>query len=357
MIFYFSLSVLFFLNIIICKFSKDKVFKYFMFFVLFLLLFLVSGLRVDIGIDYKNFERDYDDLTINYLKDNFTFFSEPVYLLTCIIFKFCGIPYCGFVFFISFFTLFPIFKISKNSYFSLVLFYILFYQISFCVIQQFWAISISILGIYFYYDKKKFKGILLLFIACLIHLSMYVFFVVFMLAQFCRQKKFIQISSILFFFLYFIFLKTDFIFEKLLPIILKDTAYFSYIGSKYFKEVVGGTGLGVMLRYLFYFILIYLNYKYISVNKIKNTLHLFMCCLILADGLSLRIEIFQRLVYIFYPVLVLIPLYLENTTPKKVIIKNEKLLLLYAAVFIALIISLGLPQTWGNVPYQLLKLL
>ncbi|MBR3832606.1 MAG: EpsG family protein, partial [Mycoplasmataceae bacterium] len=78
-----------------------------MFFVLFLLLFLVSGLRVDIGIDYKNFERDYDDLTINYLKDNFTFFSEPVYLLTCIIFKFCGIHYCGFVFFISFFTLFP----------------------------------------------------------------------------------------------------------------------------------------------------------------------------------------------------------------------------------------------------------
>ena len=62
----------------------------------------------------------------------------------------------------------------------------------------------------FYYDKKKFKGILLLFIACLIHLSMYVFFVVFMLAQFFRQKKFIQISSILFFFLYFIFLLNRF---------------------------------------------------------------------------------------------------------------------------------------------------
>lgn len=355
MIFYFSLSVLFFLNIIICKFSKDKVFKYFMFFVLFLLLYFVSSLRVDIGIDYQNFEKNYYNL--NKLSEELSIFNEPLYLLICVLFRFIGIPYCGVIFLISFFTLFPIFIISKENTLPIIFFYILFYQISFCLIQQFWAISITCFGVYHYYKKNKLSGVGILFTASLIHVSMFLFFILFIICQLLHGKKIISVITLCAVMLFFLFVKTNFFFDNILPFVLKDTSYFYYIGSKYFREVMVGTGLGVLIRYMLYFILIYLNFQYIADNKVRNTFYLLFCCLILADGLSLRIEIFQRLTYVFYPVLILIPSFITEKNQKKKLIKNEKKIMLFVAILLAILISLELPIVWGNIPYKHIKLI
>lgn len=347
MVFYWILAIFVLLLGFLSEFVEDRIFKKVLIFSIFFIMFLVSAFRVNIGTDYDGHYALYKVICGS---RSTTALTEPLFYFLCKLFNFIGIGYYGVVFSISFLTIFPLYYIAKeeSSAIILVLYFFLTYLISFSLMRQFSGVSLSLLGTYLYIkQEKKIKGIIFLLLACFMHSSLWLYFFCFIVGGLIRlDLRTTAIASIIIFFLS---MYIDLIsILRLLLIRTKYGYYFEMVDSN-FSQTKVGSGIGVIVRFLIYFIELY----YLKTVNQKNNYRFNFCFIILlvSDLLSLKILIFLRLRYVFLSLS-----YFPFVYKKDFIIKRKNYLLMssWLFIFICLFYVMTFPATaeWGNIPYQ-----
>ena len=331
----------------VSEFAKDKLLKHVVIFSIFFIMFIFSAFRVNIGIDYDGHYALYK--VVNSFKSS-TVFLEPIFCFVCILCRFIGIGFYGAIFIFSILTLYPIYYISKNekTAIPLVFYYFLTYLISYALIRQMCGVSLSLLGTYIYNNQcKKKTGIFYLVAAGCVHSSLFFYLFIFLLGNLIKFniKKTVIISLLTIFTINYI----DLI--SLLGKILSNTKYGYYflVADGNFSNTKVNSGIGVITRFVIYFIELY----FLNTAKQKNNYKFNLCfiIMIICDLLSLRILIFLRLRYVFLGLSFYPFIYKNNFIRNR---NNIYKLSTWLFLFICLFYILTFPATaeWGNIPYQ-----
>lgn len=347
MVFYWGICVFGIFCSALVQFLKDKVSKHFFLFAFFFVMLVFSALRVNIGTDYDGHYQIYNELARGNLSVGS---SEPLYMLInlfCINF---GLGFPSVIVISSFCTLYPIYRIARTEDKPLLLlFYFLqMYLIGYCLVRQYMAISFEIFGLYLWFFKLKRKqGFLFMILGCLVHVSMWIFLIVFLSAAIFKVNNILTVVLSVAVFL--VSLKSNMILDFVFSL-AKRTKYGVYtdILNKDNKAVELGTGLGVLLRFITYYILYYLNCKNQKDTKYKNFFNVAFLALVVSDALSLKILILTRLRFVFQIVL-FTPLFTANLNLKKVYSVSNILLVL---LFLAYLVTYQVGAEWGDLPYQ-----
>ncbi len=345
-IYYILLGVISFF-LVTASLIPDKITRYALLLESIFIMILFSSLRVNIGLDYIGHYAHYYMIAMG--KYNLKLLIEPIYSLINYLCFITHLGYNGVIVIMSLITIFPFYLIAKDNNIPclLLLFFCLLYLISYCLIRQMAAISIAFYGSYKYkYDNDKKKGMAFLICAAGIHFSLWLYFVCFYACQYIKVSY--LVSIILSFLLFLIGFKTDF-FTILIKFLSKGTIYEYYF--KNLQEASFGTGIGVLLRFITYFMLFYLEYAFS--NERKSSYFSMFIILIVIDSISLRVQIFTRLRFIFMPC-VFLPLitYSRNRIPFP--LQKYKISSLFIILILAIsaLLFASTAFVWGNVPYQ-----
>lgn len=200
MIFIYNLLIIVILGVILRHNPKHK--KLYLT-ICFLQMILIQGLRdISVGTDTKF----YVDIYNNYLNSQFyswqfTHFEYGFQMLYNIFHK-LNLTSQQMLMIISFVTMFGfahfIYKNSANVYISTFIFACMLYPNSFNIMRQFLAMSIAINSYQFIMDKKYIKGLLIILIASLFHVTAYLMLIPLLFNCFKNWKlmrKLIIISS------------------------------------------------------------------------------------------------------------------------------------------------------------------
>ncbi len=315
-----------------------------------MVMFVISAFRVNIGVDYVGHLNLY-----NFICWGIYDVSEPLYVALCIFSDYMNVGFPLVVAFLSFITIYPIYRIAKKTENPFVLLYgfLMIYITSFALMRQCAAISLAVYGSYLYLKEGGKKISVIFFLLSIgFHYSLLTYVLVFYLSCYLKLKlKNLIILSfvILLFGVYSTVLLDGFVnFANILSL-----GYSRYLedDNKHFVEPKIGTGLGIMLRYVLYALVIYLanrRIKDLNISMKFNTLFFF---LFLLDVLSLRIVIFMRLYLAFYPCLFIPFMWVKyvRTDVGKIRITN---LILYFIVFSNLLTYSRSVMGWENIPYQ-----
>lgn len=140
-----------------------------------ILIFLVclSGFRdVEVGVDTHTYLSMYSWISngenVDHVEPGWRLFNRVVYLI--------GGSFLTLLTITSFLTLLPVFFVAKKTspyiYLSIFVFYgIHLYCGAFNIMRQYFAISITLLAIYYYIKEKKIVALCIWLCACLIHFS------------------------------------------------------------------------------------------------------------------------------------------------------------------------------------------
>lgn len=295
MLFYFCSLVFIVSNGILYEiFYEDKVFKAFIKYELLLYLFLFSAIRFGIGIDYNNYRGIYEGINSGGVVYKYT---EPLFYMFIKFCNFLRLDYKIFVLICSFFTIYFFGKSikyidDKYLFVYFLTYYCFCYISSYTLIRQLLSVSITIYA-WCYKDIKKRKTIILLIIACLIHKTFWIFFILFLFST--RVK----ISRKLFFFGVFIgliILEYTSIFDSLLNYVL---ASMHLVGARDYK-LTRHFGLVALLRCMYVIIYFLLLYK----TNLRNSYpSLFLFTIIMFELLGTRLPIFAtRMPITFYSI-------------------------------------------------------
>lgn len=347
MVFYWGICVFGIFCSMLVQFLKDKVSKRFFLFAFFFVLLVFSALRVNIGTDYDGHYQIYKE----FLRGNFKIgMSEPLYMLINLLCINLGLGFPTVIAFSSFCTLYPIYKIARNEDKPLLLlFYFLqMYLIGYCLVRQYMAISFEIYGIYLWFFKCRRKhGLFFMVLGCLVHVSMWIFLVVFLAAKFLKVNNILTVVLSAAVFLFSV--RTNFLLDFVFSL-AKGTRYAFYTEAlnSNNKAVELGSGLGVLLRIITYYILYYLNCKNNINPKYRNFFNIAFLALVVSDALSLKILILTRLRFVFQ-IILFIPLFTSRLNLKKVYTFSNTLL---ALLFLAYLVTYQGGAEWGDLPYQ-----
>lgn len=331
------------------KFLKDKISKRFFTFAFFFILLVFSALRVNIGTDYDGHYQIYKELSRGNLKIGIT---EPFYMIINLLCINLNLGFPVVVAISSFFTLYPIYRISQNENKPLLLlFYFLqMYLIGYCLIRQYMAISFEIYGVYLWFYKNKRKhGFIFMLLGCCVHVSMWIFVFVFLVSKIFKVKN--SITIVLSVVIFLISLRTNLLLDFVFSL-AKKTKYGVYtdVMNKDNKAVELGTGLGVVLRIITYYILYYLNSKNKDNLKYNNFFNFLFLALAVSDALSLKIMILTRLRFVFQ-IALFMPLFDSELNLKKNYLYSLSNVLL-VLLFLAYLVTYKGGVEWGNLPYQ-----
>ena len=346
MVFYWTLAIVILIMGFLSEFTKDKLFKKVLIFSIFFLMFVISAFRVNIGVDYSGHYSIYKVANSSNPK---LVLSEPLFYLLCIVCNQIGVGYYGVVFSISFLTLYPLYYISRKEKTSiiLILYFFLTYLISYALMRQLCALSLSMLGTYFYINKEyKKKGLLLLISAGLMHSSLWAYLVIFLLGKVIKLN--LRTTIIISIFL-IIFSKYIDIISILKKIFINTKYGYYFLRESLNKKTEMGTGLGSIIRFIIYFIELYF-----LVTVRENNNYRFNLCfifLIICDLVSLKMVILLRLRFVFLGVLYYPFIYKNDFFKYK---KHFYLISTWFFIFIILFYILTFSSTaeWGNIPYQ-----
>lgn len=167
---------------VIFSLIKDKKLNSWMVVLSGITMILICGFRgEDVGADTYNYVLEYQGNGIDK--------SEFLFLLIIRIFNYFSLSFSSFFIFISFLTIAPIIYVAKkqiNNPNIVLLIYITlsvyFYFNTFNVIRMELAMSYFFLSVFFFNQKKYYKSVLSIVIACLFHYSAIVVIPLFILA-------------------------------------------------------------------------------------------------------------------------------------------------------------------------------
>lgn len=345
MTFYWVLGIIVLILVFLADFSRK--YQKLLRFLIFMILFIASAIRCNIGIDYYGHEQVYWAI-----KSGNYFVAEPLYLLLNLICIKLGLGFQSIIATMSFITLYPIYLISKKEKTAhLFLFYYFFmYLVSFCLIRQYAAISLVLYGVYIY-SKNKTKSFVLFFCAICIHISMLIFVFSFLLGRLFKINKYLTFLLTCIFYLFG--MKTN-LFLRIIGFVASFTKYGTYLlaGNSNNAKVKLGSGLGVLLRIFISLCGLYIMNHNCKDKKIKSTYNFLFLCMIIADSLSLSIQIFLRLRLAFSACYLLPFIYFPNSN-----LKSKRSVSLSAVMYTFCLFGyvITFPSTasmWENLPYQ-----
>ncbi len=238
-----------------------------------IILIVFGGTRDQIGIDFNT----YKDIFLKVSNGTFIAFIEPMFYVIVKLFK-------SFSSVILIYTALSVgtkaIYICKNSNYvwcSLLIYYsIYFLRFDMGMVRQSVAIGTSLLGLYFLYEKKKWKFVCMILLSCCFHYSAIIMLLALVIYKRRIRYRFMVISSLIAFGLSFtniwyliikIFLKVF----SFLPI----SKYQAYIGDS--NYIYNEFAIGDVQKILFLFVMIYLLYKYGETEKLKYLLVMYYC--------------------------------------------------------------------------------
>jgi hypothetical protein len=256
--------------------------------IVFMLLFIPAALRYGIGTDYFSYVRifglskySFNDLHVEYsyyiLNRFFAIRNYDVQWVFAIM---------------AFLTLFFLFLATPRKTFFLILpfYFCLFYGESYNIVRQALVITIGYYAIQLYQQKKLIKSLAVLGFATFFHKSAF-FYIPIILFSFLRITKKCAVISFLLL-LVFGFVADEFIESVFNQMNAYNIMYASYAYSRFNAKVEVTTGIGLILRYIMYAIVL----VGVSNEKTRETSNMFMffLTLIFFDILGSTISIFGR---------------------------------------------------------------
>lgn len=336
--------------------AGNKIISKLFIFLSFLILFIFSIFRVDIGTDYSGHSDAFWGITSDLLAYRLIYLKEFLFYGIC---RMCGLlnfDYKVVVGIISFLTIYPIYKLTDrtNYFYIIVLFVCSCYLTSFCLMRQFAAVSIATYGLYLVTHNKKRVGVIWLIISCGFHNSFVIFVILLYLALRFGNNKFLTTPNISLL-LVILTLCFSIIFSQYgINYLTNANGYLHYLqpGNPNAAKVQLGSGLGVLVRFISYFLLFYINNYSIYSNKEKRGIFNFLFYfLIFFDILSIKIMIFMRMRYIFYPILFYFPVFGNIKFTRR----YTQYLSFICLIFICLsyfVFYKSTAELWGNIPYK-----
>lgn len=304
---------------------KNRTISAFITFVIFTLLWVISSLRYEIGTDYVNYVKQYNEV-----KD-LGFFStslEPFYILIVKLVYFAGDDPQYLFSIISLITLLAFFASydKEYSFVAIFAFVTVIYLPSFSLIRQCAAVSILLLASKALIDRKTVKSFWIMLFAAMFHFSALLFLPFILLRKY--RIKF-QYGMILISACVLLILLYNLPLLILQSSLLAGTKYGVYADNMFSAKTEVGTGLGVILKMApsITFVICSELFKWRKNKELSSVLIpllWFNYAFVIAVMLSVNIQIFNRLVdfMMFAPVLtaIYLPQFIHNPFNRRLIV-------------------------------------
>lgn len=326
-------------------------------FLIFLILFVFSATRVNIGTDYIGEKNNFDAINGGWAGNLFR--NEFIYYAFCLILGKISNGFRIYIALMSFLSLFPVYSLLRKNIdngitYSIAIIVGNYYLISFSLVRQFAAISIALLGTYYFLHDKKKIGFFLLLMPIFIHSSVLFYFVVFFFVYWIQRYVNAQNQSVFYLMFSIVLIVLSPIIFRLIVILGNNITYVRYyLSSALITKTEIGSGLGIALRFISYFLLFWIiNYsEYKSdYRTIANMLLLVLCAI---DALSVQYNAFLRARYVFfYLAMFYFPTYVSLEKTKTIHAVSLSNVFAIAIMLLNLVQLPSSASMWGNLPYQ-----
>lgn len=309
MIPYITLLLILFVFSILGLFKMDYNLKIGLFYISFIILFLFSGLRYDVGMDYSSYEELYYNSLVGLNPE----IKEPGWAIFFYLFRNLNIPFSNIVLLISFISVFCVFifiyRYSPFPFLSVLIFFCFtqYYTYSFNVMRQCMAAYIF-LACLKYVEENKIVAYLfiLLFLVLFVHTSSIILIPLF----FVLNKKISWWVKLL---LLFVSLAMS---KFVIHIFMLSETYKIYLSFDQYSSEVSLTTYILILIGCFLFCLEVCFRKWTSSEILMLNLSfcyfVFLSITFVFENTPLII-VFMRVAYYFTPVLiVLIPMLIKK---------------------------------------------
>lgn len=307
--------------------TTERKFNYFWFIITFLFLWFFYALN-QVGTDYTNYLRIYEESTFNIFTDKNL--EKGYLILNAIIKLFVPNPYIG-VSIIKSLTLIFIFlglynlRYKININIALLAYVALFYFWSFNVIRISLASAICFWGLRFYLQRKYIKYFIIIIISGLIHFSAFSLLFLLLITIIMNRikmdkdlKYLILIISVI-----VIAVSGTALIRFLSNIIPFFQRYFGYIENIQSSDI--GFGLILFHGVPLIFIIMLNNIFNSKHDNYKNASFVFFCCGLGINILAYMISILGRMATHFsFPIMISMPYYLYNLKTRNNLKESNK---------------------------------
>ncbi|BCG08838.1 EpsG family protein [Buttiauxella agrestis] len=305
------------------------------------ILIIVASIRYEIGTDYVNYLKLFDEIKYN---DFYNLNVEPLFYLIAKFIQLFSDDNQYIFAVMSFVTITTVFvKKEMRGFLGVVGFICIIYLPSFSIIRQITAVSFIITSVFYLFENKLNKSIALVLIASTIHASA---LLVLLFILFRKVKVNPLLGSVSLLIIYVIIMKFDAANIILNNSLFKSTKYGVYSDFAMFNQKTElGSGLGVLLKLLpsIIFIATSVLFKsYQKENAYKNNIICnFNYAYAIAVFLSLQIHIFNRLVdlFVFAPLLALMGVSTLSTNRSNKIIITSVIILILIINYMLIIVK------------------
>lgn len=258
----------------------------------FLMLFLPAAFRYQVGVDFNAYSNIFE-----YTANGIPVLMEPGYLLINYIVYKMGGTFQVVVAFMSFSTLYFAFASfpKKHYHHCVALFSLVFYQWTYTTLRQMLVVSFAYYCyVHLFLNKKYLKSYILLGTASFIHLSGFLYIIVFAAL---RRVTLNRLSG------FYIFIGSLFLIpfgssliEFIFSVLLSGTKYDVYqsMTTPSGQAAEASTGLGRVLRFIIYFLFLLPLIIYTD-NKQSSHGIIFMLLIIIFDILAQHMGVFSRI--------------------------------------------------------------
>lgn len=277
----------------------------------FLVVVVPNAIRFEIGTDYLNYVKIYEDFEHGELAA-----FEPGFVAIIKLLQSLGLSADWLFIVVSFFIYFFVFLSypSRYKYLANAFFLVIYYLISFNLLRQVMAISVAMFAISsFLEDDKSVKYYIWIYFCSLFH----VVGLLFLFVPFVKNK---MSNNIFKYGVYvfpvlcvFLFLFGGYVISGLLTTVaflIPKLDFVKYLHlDRYSASGALGTGLGVLLKFCLYFYPFVFARKFIARDSRNIVIFLLLLCYILAWPLQFNMHIFHRLGSAFaFSFVLLVPL-------------------------------------------------
>lgn len=288
MIFYITLLFLVTCTSFVVSYGRGKDVVFVFKCITFLLISVPIAVRYNVGVDYFSYVEIFDSITYQgalYIEPGYWWLNYVIYLL--------GGNAQVAIAMAALITIYFFFKnVEKEKWFVYSILFILIIFMWCCTtIRQMIAASFA-----FYAWKKHEKGerfipIIFIVIACLFHLSSILYPFIYLFCRYVNIGRFIAV--LIFCFSLFITFTFGGWLNNFLANILADTMYGNYTVTEWFEPIEIGSGLGMILRYVCYFIIL----LFFPIDRIRNGRFIFVLFMlyVVIDIISIQITIINRI--------------------------------------------------------------
>jgi hypothetical protein len=313
---------------------RDKLLSHFLVFSSVFLLWGVSALRLDIGTDYVNYVKLFNEI------NSITGTGANVEISFYFIVKLCHFlgasPQLMFAIYSAIISITFFYRKEMRNIWGVIAFICIIFLPSFSLIRQSAAVGFICISAFFLLNEKIKKSYILLGVACLFHLSAILFFPVIIFRK-IKINFFLGLTLVLMFFI--VSQKLNIAEVILNSSILQKTKYGVYNDyNSFIQQTVVGSGLGVILKiFPSLIILILASVFFRSLDETGKYKVKVLCLMnyayMLSVILSLQIHIFGRIVdfFMFVPLITFVSL--------NAILINKSNLYFIRAIFVALLLT------------------